>query len=735
MTPQGEPPLPEPARRTRALFAFTVVSLGAAALATQLVFFRELLEVCNGNELVLGVLLACWLALFGAGAALGGWIARRWNPPAAVARLLLPLSLLPLGELFLARALRESFFMRGVMPGPLETLLAALGLLAPYCLLAGLALPLASAARESADREDRRVGRVYLLDALGSLAGGLLFTLAALAGLDSFRLLELLSLAQLGMACAWGFTLCRPGTAWPAAALGAAVLAGAIGYDLDGISTRLSFSGRKVVWRGVSPHGRVVVTDSGGQYDFYAYGGPEFSTADLESVEETAGFASAFAPRSGPALLIGRGVSGTARRLAEGGAERVDYVEPDAALLAAARRLAPANVSEPPLRILEADGRRFLRETKERYAAVVVDLPAPATAQFNRFFTQEFCAAVKGVLAEGGVFCASLGEYHDYVSPEQARELAAFRATLETCFRRVHLWPGLRIFFVASDAEWGAPRERLGAEIAARLEARGFRAKYLTREYLESALSLSRLQDLARAAKVDGEVNRDAHPVLYLHRVRYWLSQFQTPLAPLTAAAVLLAVVLALTRKAAPLAVFVSGFATSGLELGLLLAFQALYGGLQLQLGLFFAAFMCGLAAGAWWAQRRPAGRKGPALAAWGAALAVLAATLNAALPALSWLEATACPAVLGQALFLGLTWLLGALAGAEFAAAGRAMSQEPGRTAGALYASDCAGAALGALLAGALLLPLFGLTWFCLLIAGVKALSVVVVWLRLREA
>ncbi len=45
--------------------------------------------------------------------------------------------------------------------------------------------------------------------------------------------------------------------------------------------------------------------------------------------------------------------------------------------------------------------------------------------------------------------------------------------------------------------------------------------------------------------------------------------------------------------------------------------------------------------------------------------------------------------------------------------------------SAGAVDAADHLGAALGALLAGALLIPLLGVTWTAALVAGVKLLSV----------
>ena len=87
----------------------------------------------------------------------------------------------------------------------------------------------------------------------------------------------------------------------------------------------------------------------------------------------------------------------------------------------------------------------------EEYDVAIIDVPAPSTAQLNRFYTVEFLAEIKRVLAPDGVVSFALGQYENYVSPELARMLSSARLSLRHSFRNVLVIPGSRVFFLASD--------------------------------------------------------------------------------------------------------------------------------------------------------------------------------------------------------------------------------------------------------------------------------------------
>jgi predicted membrane-bound spermidine synthase len=79
--------------------------------------------------------------------------------------------------------------------------------------------------------------------------------------------------------------------------------------------------------------------------------------------------------------------------------------------------------------------------------------------------------------------------------------------------------------------------------------------------------------------------------------------------------------------------------------------------------------------------------------------------------------------------LILLFTLALAALVGAQFPLAGAAANGEPAAVAARLYSADLIGAALGALLVSALLIPLLGVTTVCLFTAGLNAAAAALAW------
>jgi spermidine synthase len=474
-------------------------------------------------------------------------------------------------------------------------------------------------------------------------------------------------------------------------------LAGLLMVDVDGFSTALQFPGQRVVFRGQSPYGKLVVTEAAGQLNYIENGGPLFSTHNTEQIEETVHYAMAQRPAARRVLLIGGGVTGTAREILKYPDATVTYVELDPLIL----KVVP--VQGPRIRVVNTDGRRFIQQTSERFDVVIVDLPGPKTSQLNRFFTAEFFAEVQQHLAPDGVLSFALGRYENYVSPELTQLLASAYQTVKTRFDNVLLIPGGRIHFLASNG-------KLSLAIAGRLEEAGIATRFVNRHYLDATLTPDRINDLQRAVAQPAKINRDFKPVLYLYQLRHWLSEFGGRFGWPEVVLGLALVVYVVRLRATALVIFAGGFAASALEVVLLLAFQILYGSLYRQLGVIVTMFMAGLAVGAWWANRRPLRLPWLALG-----IAVLAAVLPG-LIRVGWLIAP-------------LTFGLAMLVGMEFPVASRAEPVATAATASRLFTADFVGACLGALLVSTWLIPWLGVGPACWLAAGLNLVAAGVAW------
>ena len=115
--------------------------------------------------------------------------------------------------------------------------------------------------------------------------------------------------------------------------------------DMDAISTAWQYPGQKIAFRRNSPYGKLIVTESAGQFNFIENGLPIISTHNVEQVEETVHYAMAQRPNAHKVLLVSGGVSGTAKEILKYGVTEVTYVELDPLIISAGRQYLPESLS------------------------------------------------------------------------------------------------------------------------------------------------------------------------------------------------------------------------------------------------------------------------------------------------------------------------------------------------------------------------------------------------------
>ena len=696
----------------------TIFGLGISCAATQLVLLREFLCVFAGNELVLGVVLGNWLLLMGLGAGLGRLGKRLTDPLRAFLWTQILIAPLPVMQAFAARWLRIELFVRGAAIGVNATVISSFLVLLLYCLAAGFLLTLAPAICGRVGSGESGAGRVYVADSLGSLLGGAVFSLLLVWVVNSFALLTAVGLLSLALAGLIAWEQRRRRILMLIAALGAGLLLIELFLKPDANTTKLQYANEKILFRGNSPYGQLVVTTAGDQFNFIQNSLPVLSTHNTEQVEEAVHYGMAQRPDARHVLLVGGGVAGTAAELLKYRAD-VTYVELDPLFLKLGRRFLPDNLADSRIRIVNTDGRRFIQITAEPFDVIIVDLADPVTAQLNRFHTAEFFGEVRHALRTNGVLALAVGRYENFVSRELARVLATAHHTLQSIFTNVVMLPGGRVFFLASD---GA----LGTDVAERLERAQIRTRFVNRHYLDAMLTPDRLADLQRAVAQNAELNRDLNPVLLFHCLRQWASQF-SPRVGIVGFAVGLGLLVYVVRlRSAAAAIFASGFAAASLEVVLLFGLQTLCGCLYYQLGIIVTVFMAGLAGGAAWANRsgRSFWRGRLGLAALALAVVLFAMLLPLALTWLSTATHLSSSQIGIQLLINLMTVVLAMLVGAQFPVATRVEPGDPAATVSRLYTADFLGAGLGAMLASTWLIPTLGVAKMCWIAAGLNLLG-----------
>ncbi|GAB4344831.1 MAG: hypothetical protein Kow0089_21590 [Desulfobulbaceae bacterium] len=711
----------------RPLFV-SITCLGMSALITQVVTLREFLTVFAGNELVLGMVLGNWLLLSGAGAFCGSRADRLRRPMAWLVACQAAVALLPLLHVALVRML-PVLSVPGEMAGLQRIMFFSLLVLSPYCLVTGFLLTLFSGLW-SRRREAVQIGEVYVLDLVGDILGGLLFSFLLVLFLTTWETLALLMVVNL-LAAAW---VGRHHFGNTVAGVMLAVLAAAGGLffllDPEEATTRMMFPGQEVVSHRSTPYGRLVVTRSGEQTTVFENGIAAGTTGDLRAAEESVHYALAQHPHLEDVLLVSGGLNGGLREASRYPLRTLDYVEIDPAVLRLARDYgAPEN--DDRIRYISADARRYLRVAHHRYDAILMRLPDPSTARLNRYYTVEFFREVRRALKPDGVFGFSLSGAENYANRELRYLSASVYHSLADVFPHILVIPGDNQYFLAS----GSP---LTYEIGAALERKGMVTHYVTDAWLRSRLTRDRIEAAREMVRAPAALNEDFRPAGYFMLTRFWLSRFQEGLllpvlfmGGLFCAAAVLAG--AGPKQRVKTALCASGFAGMGLEVVLLIGFQVCFGSVYHRMGLLITGFLAGTALGGFWAVRK--GERSGSVMLRADLLLTLAAAGAAILLSGGGERLATLPLPLGVLVFTGVIFLVGFLVGAQFPAASRLAFQGVERTAGALYTLDYLGAALGGLLVSVFCIPLLGIVNTCLVLAGIKLVTSALLWSETHRA
>jgi spermidine synthase len=677
--------------------ALVIVLIGFTAVVAQIVLLRELMVVFSGDETSLGIALACWLIWTAAGSALVGRRAPRLGDARRLVAALevLAAAAFPLSIVAVRAARTAVGSLPGELLGPSAMLLASWAALSFFCLVSGGLFAAGSrlwSVLRNASTADA-TGTVYLLEAAGSGLGGVLASLILLERLNSIQIALLVALLNLLAAT---LVVRR-----------ARCVAGVALLVVVPLSPWLERASLARLWRGFqlvetrnSVYGNLAVIQTEDSQTVYENGLAVFSVPDPDAAEEAVHYALLEHPRPTSLLLIGGGLNGSlTQALQHASLARIDYVELDPAVLDLAERRFPrewAVSGDPRVRLHRADGRLFLKTVPTVFDVIIVNLPDPRTAQLNRFYTLEFFREAARKLAPAGVLSLTLSGSENYISDKQAAFLRSIRRTVGEVFPEVLAIPGSTIHFFASRQRGvlvGDPRA-----LAARLAARGLKTTYVREYYLPFRMAPDRMADLEAQIRPRPEtpLNMDFAPIACYLDAALWSSRFPgwDRGFPLLAAGALLALVVFLVAGPTPAAaVAAMGFTQIGLEMILLLGFQAVYGYVYQQLAVVIAGFMAGLALGSWFGLRRGAGFSLRTLV-W---LQILAASSGLALCALLRVS---------HLLYPLLALLCGLLGGYQFIVASKLWRTT---STGALYALDLAGASAGAILFGAWLIPAFG--------------------------
>ncbi|MCP4578418.1 MAG: hypothetical protein GY846_19265 [Deltaproteobacteria bacterium] len=687
-------------QRFRRLAVTSIIGIGISSVTTQILTIREFLSQFHGNEITISLVIFCWLVLTG----LGTLAAKCFRKASLSVYLVLAITIgvWPLFQIMGIRIFREMFFTHGVSPGFYPILGYIILTIAPYCLLTGFILPYTQKLFHHFQIPFES-GELYTTDSVGDILGGILFSFLLVYWLKPFAVILLCASFLILV------TLLMMGFFKKMRFLMAAIPVTALFYGvalMPSVETRtLEAQYGHISGYVESPFGRIVVTREGSQYTFWESGTPLYSAANVIEAEEKVHYPLSQLNGVEKVLLVSGGFGETILEIGKYNPARVDYVELDPALTKTAVKLEMIPKMSF-LNIINTDARRHIQSTDTRYDAVILDLPEPDTFQVNRFYTDEFFALAKRVLKRNGVLAVNMAYSPNYLSGLQKEKLSILYHTVERHFKHILVLPGEQACFLMSDGP-------LSAEIPGKLQSKGINTAYID-GYFNGNITKDRILSLQEKLGRNKTINTDFNPRLMQLVFREWFTKHGTKPTGFIWVLSSLLVLYFFFMKKEEYILFSTGFTVMGLEMAIIFAFQIIYGYIYLMIGAVITAFLLGLLPGAL------AGMK------WRADSNVKIGVSETALLVMSavflcwsgWLKIPLHPAW-----FLVFCFALSFFAGFQFPAAARLIGEDRSPAAGCL-ASDLCGAAVGALVVGTLLIPLWGVGMAVLLLILVKVSS-----------
>ena len=316
----------------------SLIIMGISSIVSQITLMREFLISFLGNELTLGVILANWMVLEAMGAFILGKSAERIEKKLEIYVILqIIFSLAFPIAIYLARIFKNLLLLTpGEGLGFAPVFYASFLILLPVAVSHGTLFTYGSKLYSQYLQEEApSIGRVYVLETLGSIIGGLSITFLLIRFFNSFEIAFLVGLLNTFISVC--LLLERKNILFgPHHVLGFLsilltllfiyFLFGPYAGKIHGLSIRSQWKEIEVIHYENSPYGNVMVSKRGEQLTFFTDGIPSITTPvpDIASIETFVHFPMLIHENPTSVLILSGGAGGTIREILKYPEVRID---------------------------------------------------------------------------------------------------------------------------------------------------------------------------------------------------------------------------------------------------------------------------------------------------------------------------------------------------------------------------------------------------------------------------
>ena len=665
---------------------FLLFIIGVLSVFTQVFILREVYLVFSGNELSTGILLSSWMVWIGAGVV----FARRYG--SLILYSILYTIIFPL-SLFLVYSTKGMFHLGpGEVSGLPIVFFVSFVILAPLFFLLGCIFGRGMREWESGDTI-RGFIRPYMLDSIGDLVGGLLFSYVVFVFIKPYF---------------------RPVfSSFIALTIPVIILKKKRAFLIFLLLIPLVFLSNITFRAGIErtiPHGKTVqIMDT--VYDrytlvrddklltVYVNGEYNFTYPDRFKYERVHIPFVYREKRKYRILSLGFPSIGEAVELLKEG--NLTIVQPD-------RNLPFKDLYPPGVKWVFDDPLRFVLECKEEFDFVFLRTGLPYNLSSARFFTEEFGKRVARIVDRRGIFVVEVPSSENYLEGVIGELNNAVFSTFRKSFKFYDVVPGESAMFLFSKTPLKPILERMDSLPLT------YNLGFITSFYLHYLLEGERHTYAAQKIR-GGIVSTMRRPVIFFSFMNLWAEKYSprfriflrwvSKLNPLYLFILLL---FPLLFKRLGYAVSLIGGLGIGVQLLSIFTFQMVSGGAYIHIGLLVGIFMLGLGMGSYLFERIPMERFSPYLFLFFLPLYTIQYAIYSLPPDLSPL------------LFL-VNLAGGVIIGYTYGSATCGRGGERRTSAASVYFYDLIGGAIGSLLISLVLIPINGISPTIYILVGLS--------------
>ncbi|MCK9613760.1 MAG: hypothetical protein M0R16_12845 [Bacteroidales bacterium] len=682
--------------------------LGFNAVVIQLVILRELFSLFFGNELVSGMILACWFVFTGMGALLAKYLAEKVNTFFSYLLLVFPLLLTAVLLLGFAY-FKNILFLPGMMQSPFEMLIIIVSVLSPVCILSGGAFPV-FAARMTRQRNEIAV--VYAVESLGSIVSGVLFSFLLIRFFDSYQIISIIAISNAFFFIAMITLKKKNRNLWVHLLMLLALVVFLMNTDIKNIALGKLYPGQKIIETRENEFGKIVVTGSQEQFNMYLNGTIINSDHNEMATEESVHYIMIQRPESRYVLQVSGNIYNTEKEIKKYHPLHIDFVDINRDIAEMEKKY----FSHDTIlfsNVYFQDPRIFIRKSPVKYDVVILNTPDPLYAQSNRFYTFEFFSELKRCMQTDAVAGLSLPGMENYMNPSSVQLNSSVYNSLRKVFKNVSIISGNRLFMLASDGN-------LTLEIAKNITERNIENVYVNEYFLNDSLIKQKSEKIISDINASAPVNYDLKPITYYYGLQHWLSFYQASLWLPVMLVSIIFLVMIFIMKPVNVNLLASGFTSASVEMIIIVAFQSLCGYVYSELSIIITLFMTGLFTGTSVVPKK--------LKAGFMHFIIMQIILLVFL-LIVWVLFNY---VLHLSLFVRfvfylIVFLLALITGVQFVLSTRLKNQPNAINAGNSYSIELLGSAAGALLITSFIIPLLGIPQTLLLLLALNAVVILI--------